>query len=371
MVSKQDETFLAIAQAGSVSKAAQGLYLSQPAVSRSLKRLEEDLGVQLFDREAAPLRLTQAGERYLRYVRENQERERRLRQDLAQLEREPSGAVRVGLNFWRSSLVLPRVLPAFQRKYPHIQVEPAEGSHQDLSVLLDQGKLDFALLHRPNPYPQFAFQHLRHERILLFLRRDAPVLERLSPAEGDRGLPHLSWPELSALQDTPFLLLKKGQNLREQAEYIFQSAGIQPPAALTTLSLTTALGLAAEGCGAVLASEAVLDGDFLPPSSPWATRRCGGRWASPAGPASPSPPPPSCWSRPSRMPLGTDRRRPVHLQRPSKRTAPLRSDGGALRLSKKTKDFSDSLKMPILSHRCAAEKSSLRSLNALSPRCAR
>ena len=68
MVSIQDETFLAIAQAGSVSKAAQGLYLSQPAVSRSLKRLEEDLGVQLFDREAAPLRLTQAGERYLRYV---------------------------------------------------------------------------------------------------------------------------------------------------------------------------------------------------------------------------------------------------------------------------------------------------------------
>ena len=190
----------------------------------------------------------------------------RFDEQLAQLEREPSGTVRVGLNFWRSSLVLPRVLPAFQRRYPHIQVEPAEGSHQDLSVLLDQGKLDFALLHRPNPYPQFAFHHLRHERILLFLRRDAPVLERLSPAEGDRGLPHLSWPELSALQDTPFLLLKKGQNLREQAEYIFQSAGIQPPAALTTLSLTTALGLAAEGCGAVLASEAVLDGDFLPPS---------------------------------------------------------------------------------------------------------
>ena len=60
-----------------------------------------------------------------------------------------------------------------------------------------------------------------------------------------------------------------------------------------------------------------------------------------------------------------DRHRPVRLQHPSKRTAPLRSDGGALRLSKKSKDFSDSLKMPILSHRCAAEKSSLRSLNAL------
>ena len=52
-----------------------------------------------------------------------------------------------------------------------------------------------------------------------------------------------------------------------------------------------------------------------------------------------------------------DRHRPVRLQHPSKRTAPLRSDGRALRLSKKSKDFSDSLKMPI--------QSSLRSLNAL------
>lgn len=264
MVSKQDKAFLAIAQAGSVSKAAQGLYLSQPAVSRSLKRLEEELGVQLFDREAVPLRLTQAGERYLRYVRENQERERRLCQDLAQLEREPSGTVRVGLNFWRSSLVLPRVLPAFQRQYPHIQVEPAEGSHQELSALLDQGTLDFALLHRPNPYPQFAFHHLRYERILLFLRRDAPVLKCLSPAAEDQGLPHLSWPELSALQDTPFLLLQKGQNLRELADFIFQTAGFSPHIALTTTNLMTALYLAAEGHGATFGSQAVVDAGMLP-----------------------------------------------------------------------------------------------------------
>ena len=239
MVSKQDETFLAIAQAGSVSKAAQGLYLSQPAVSRSLKRLEEDLGAQLFDREAVPLRLTQAGERYLRYVRENQERERRLRQDLAQLEREPSGTVRVGLNFWRSSLVLPRVLPAFQRQ-PH-SVGARRGLPPRPLRPAGPGKLDFALFTGQAPAPSSPFSTCGR-RILLFLRRDAPCWSA-SPLQGDRGLPHLSWPELSALQDTPFLLLKKGQNLREQAEYIFQSPASSLPAALTTLSLT-ALGLA-------------------------------------------------------------------------------------------------------------------------------
>ena len=265
MGSKQDEYFLAIAEAGSISQAARRLYLSQPALSGSLKRLEEELGTQLVFRDASPLRLTQAGELYLRYVQENRERERRLRQALARMEQEPSGTVRVGLNFWRSSLVLPKVLPRFQARYPNIEVEPVEGSHQALAAQLEQGRLDFALFHRPNSYPQFAFRHLRYERILLAVRRDAPALGQLPPALLAQPLPHLSWAELTAFRDTPFLLLKKGQNLREQADYLFQSAGFPPKIALTTSNLTTALNLAAEGGGATLISEAVLEGGPLSP----------------------------------------------------------------------------------------------------------
>ena len=260
MVSKQDEYFLAIAEAGSISQAARRLYLSQPALSGSLKRLEEELGAQLVLRDASPLQLTAAGELYLRYVQENRERERRLRQALAQMEQEPSGTVRVGLNFWRSSLVLPRVLPAFQRRYPHSRVETTEGSDPSPAALLDQGRLDFALLHRPNPYPQFTFRHLCYERILLLLRADAAALAGLP-----EGQAHLSWEELSRLRDTPFLLLKKGQNLREQAVQIFRLAGFQPRVALATSSLNTALNMAGAGGGAVFASEAVLEGGPLSP----------------------------------------------------------------------------------------------------------
>ena len=91
MVSKQDEYFLTIAECGSISRAAQKLYLTQPALSGSLKRLEESLGVLLFSRDASPLQLTQAGELYYRYVRENRERERTLRQALGRLERGKGG----------------------------------------------------------------------------------------------------------------------------------------------------------------------------------------------------------------------------------------------------------------------------------------
>lgn len=266
MLSKQEEYFLTIAEAGSVSRAAQRLYLTQPALSGSLKRLEEEMGAPLFYRDAYPLRLTPAGEVLCRYVREERDREQALRQELARLEREPSGTVRAGFNFWRSSLVLPKVLPAFLAKYPKIRVESVEGSHQELAARLDQGKLDFALLHRPNPYPQFPFTRLRWEQILLAVRRDAPALAALPPAllEGER--PHLSWEALGVFRDTPFLLLKKGQNLREQADEIFRSAGFPPVAALTTSNLMTALNLAAEGAGAAFVSDAIFSGGPLSPA---------------------------------------------------------------------------------------------------------
>lgn len=271
MVSKQDEYFLTIAECGSISRAAQKLYLTQPALSGSLKRLEESLGVQLFSRDASPLQLTQAGELYYRYVRENRERERTLRQALGRLEREPSGTVRVGLNFWRSSLVLPRVLPGFHQAYPLIQVEPLEGSHQELAAQLEQGRLDFALLHRPNPYPQFPFQHLQYERLLLLVHREAPALAALPPALTAQEPSHLSWEELAVFQDTPFFLLQKGQNLREQSDYIFSTAGFQPRVLLSTFNLVTALNLAAEWGGAALASEAVLAGPPISPKLRWFT----------------------------------------------------------------------------------------------------
>ena len=267
MFSKQEEYFLAIVEAGSISRAAKNLYLSQPALSGSLKRLEDELGVQLFSRDTYPLQLTQAGRLFFQYVQKERDLAGHLRQELIQLEREPSGTVRIGFTFWRSSLVLPRVLPQFHRKYPLIQVELHEGSHQELAALMDQGRLDLALFHRPNPYPQFSFEHLKYEHILLAVSTDAPAAGQLaaSAAPAPAGvIPHLPMTALSVLQDTPFFLLQRGQNLREISNHIFRVAGIQPTVILTTHSMVTVLKLAAAGQGATWCSDAILEDDHLP-----------------------------------------------------------------------------------------------------------
>ena len=72
MVFKNYEYFIAIVESGSLTKAAEKLYVSQPSLSQYVKRLESSLGVELFDRTASPLRLTYTGERYYEYVKQVQ-----------------------------------------------------------------------------------------------------------------------------------------------------------------------------------------------------------------------------------------------------------------------------------------------------------
>ena len=111
MYFKNCEYFMAIADEGSVSKAAEKLFISQPSLSKYLKRLEDNLGKPLFFRDSHPMRLTPAGEIYYRYIHEISERERRLKQEFTELESTPKGTVSVGITIWRSSVLLPLVLP--------------------------------------------------------------------------------------------------------------------------------------------------------------------------------------------------------------------------------------------------------------------
>lgn len=79
-----------IAQYHSFSKAAQVLYVSQPALSRFVKKVEDELGVTLFDRDTIPLRLTLAGQRYLEYVEQFQGLERNMRRNFPPWASSPS-----------------------------------------------------------------------------------------------------------------------------------------------------------------------------------------------------------------------------------------------------------------------------------------
>ena len=71
------EYFLTIAELGSLSKAAEKLYVSQPSLTQYINRLEDNLGIKLFDRSKSPINLTPAGELYLKYAVDSMERKKK------------------------------------------------------------------------------------------------------------------------------------------------------------------------------------------------------------------------------------------------------------------------------------------------------
>jgi DNA-binding transcriptional LysR family regulator len=125
----------------------------------------------LFNRESYPLKLTEAGELYLEYVRDIIAKEKQLIRALADLHEGTRGLVRMGITPWRSSIIMPAVLPGFDSQYPNIKIEIYEGPHQDLASMLEHDKIDFSVFHLPHSYQNITFEHLFYEPILLAINK--------------------------------------------------------------------------------------------------------------------------------------------------------------------------------------------------------
>ena len=115
-----------IAQYHSFSKEAQVLYVSQPALSRFVKKVEDELGVTLFDRDTIPLRLTLAGQRYLEYVEQFQGLERNMRQEFSAMGKQSFNRLTIATLPLLGIYVLPRIVPDFAEQFPSVDQKIVE-----------------------------------------------------------------------------------------------------------------------------------------------------------------------------------------------------------------------------------------------------
>ena len=118
--------------AGSFSKAARVLQISQPSISQFVHRLETEVGTQLVDRTAKPLRLTYAGECFMKTEREIEQLRSMRSRLIADIGEGVRGHVTIGSSHYRSTFFLAEVLPIFRREYPGVTVSLAEGTTKEL-----------------------------------------------------------------------------------------------------------------------------------------------------------------------------------------------------------------------------------------------
>lgn len=234
-----------VAHESSFSKAAQALYISQPALSQSIKRLENELGVPLFIRENNSIRLTAAGKIFVADGTEILKMSNALRTKMSDIINLRDCHLKIGISTFYSNCYLPKIIPAFQRQYPSIHLEIIEEISMVLEKLAEEEKVDFCMIPGPLDSKQLDCHIIYQEQILIALPSDHPLNRQITPALSS-GLPFI---DLALLKDEPFVFLKKHQKFTRMGLSLCENAGFSPNIIFETGNWNTVHSLVSTGMG--------------------------------------------------------------------------------------------------------------------------
>jgi DNA-binding transcriptional LysR family regulator len=197
--------FRAVAEQFSFRKAAEELYLTQPAVSLQIKALEEDIGVQLFDRAGAHITLTSAGQVLLNYCEQVRTLLAQTRHEIAALSGEHAGQLALGASTTIAQYVLPRLLGKFCREHPRVHPTLISGNTEHIVEAVAKQKISLGFIEGP--------ARSREVNTKPFLEDELVLIASTSHEWADQNL--ISCAELAS---TPLLMRERGSGTRHVIE---------------------------------------------------------------------------------------------------------------------------------------------------------
>lgn len=248
------EYFVAIVENGSFSAASEELFISQPALSQQIKKLEDEMGTSLFDRSRHPVQLTESGELFLREGKRILQIYNQLLRNISLLENSTEEIVHFGISPFYSRHYLPFLLPALISAYPAIKYEIMEEYSYLIEQALIDGKLDFCLVPLLPQSPFLSYEPIYQETILLAVSRDNPINDLAIPAEN--GLPYM---DLQNVQNEPFIALKSVQKFTNFSKELCARAGFVPNIVCETMNWDALNMLVSTGLGIGFVPDMLVD----------------------------------------------------------------------------------------------------------------
>lgn len=248
--------FCQVARDKSITLAAQALYLSQPAVSRNIRRLEEELGCPLFVRTPKGVQLTGEGETLFRHVSAGLEQIRQGEKKLYEQVNLESGEICVGASDMTLQFFLLPYLEAFHREYPGVKIHVTNGPTPETIRFLEQGCIDFGIVSEPaEEAGDFSL---------------TPVGEIRDIFVAGKAFAHLAASPLPlrALEKLPVICLESNTSTRRYIDRFFAENGVvlAPEFELATSSLIVQFARRNLGVGCVVAAfaeEALAAGEVV------------------------------------------------------------------------------------------------------------
>ena len=232
---------IAVAEAGNFTLAAENVFVTQPTLSMQIQKLEDELGVKIFNRSKKPIRLTTVGEQILTQARNIIAEAKRMEDIVAQERGFIGGAFKLGIIPTVMPTLLPMFLTHFIKKYPKVNLSIEEMNTKTIISHLKEGKLDAGIAATPLKIDNIEERPLYLEPFVAYL----PHQHRL------QGNNQLSQDDL---EDERLLVLEDGHCFRDQALSLCRFNGQQKTDSfdLKSGSFETLINLANEGLGMTL-----------------------------------------------------------------------------------------------------------------------
>ena len=205
------QIFNTVAGTGNISQAAKELYISQPAISKAIAKLEAGLNVRLFTRNSRGVKLTEEGRLLYEYTGRAFEELRRGEESLRRITTLGIGHIRIGVSTTLCKYILLPYLKEFISLYPHIRISIQCQSTLHTLSLLESGSIDIGLIGRPNRIKPFEFYSLGGIEDVFVAAK--PYLDNLCLRSGRRFVQDFSIPELFAQAN---IMLLDEQNITRQ-----------------------------------------------------------------------------------------------------------------------------------------------------------
>lgn len=246
MNTKQIQYALALAETLNFSRAAEQLGIFQPALSKQILNLENELGVKLFDRTTNPLALTSAGEYFLREAQSLLYQEDQLRRSLEEFKSGERGRLVIGLPPLRALYLIPTITAKLRERFPGVQVVLHESSTDTLRKEAAEGKYDLAIVTLPVDESVLDVTPIEPDTMVLAVPK---AMAAALPFEEGEPFPIIG---LENCRDLPFISVGQTQVMRQLFEKTCAAANFRPYIAAECVGVTTAWALCRAGVGATL-----------------------------------------------------------------------------------------------------------------------
>ncbi|MBQ9198467.1 MAG: LysR family transcriptional regulator [Clostridia bacterium] len=236
-----------LAEEQNMTRAADRLYISQPALTAFLNRLEADLNVRLFDRSAVPIRLTDAGRYFITNMQRIEVMKNQLMDDLRSMDQSIQRILRIGIGRNRGAMLMPETLKRLNAQLPDLRIRLYEDRDINMVESIHHGMLDVAVLETFAYIGELPYTMIGQEQHCFITSYDHPDFAHL---ERDGNAPdHPIDADVSLLNQQNFLCPNVRSSLNDFTQWLFSNYRVRPRDIIFVSNNVTAYQLALKNLG--------------------------------------------------------------------------------------------------------------------------